>query len=42
VLSGAAALCVGNEDPDMGVEETGSPVDWLEFNIREINFSHTL
>jgi hypothetical protein len=42
MLSGDGALCVGNENPDMGVEETGSPVDGLEFNIREINFSHTL
>jgi hypothetical protein len=33
---------VGNESPDMGVEDVGNPVDWLELIIREINFSHAL
>ena len=42
VLSGAGALFVGTENPDIGVEETCIPVFWLELIMREINFSHAL
>jgi len=42
VLSGAGALRVGKENPEIGVEEVGSPDDWLEFNMRAINFSQAL